>query len=45
MNAALALVAVDRAKTPKDAILLAAEIINSGRALEKFNALRDLTNR
>jgi len=45
MNAALSLVAVGLAKTPKDAILLASETIDAGLALAKLSALRELTNR
>jgi len=45
MNAALALVASDRAKTLFDGVALAAEAIDSGRARRKMEQLRDLTQR
>ncbi len=40
LNSAYALVAANKAKTPKAAIKLAKESIDSGRALEKLNQLR-----
>lgn len=45
MNAAPALVAVGKAKTLQEGVLLAAESIESGMALSKLDQLRDLTNK
>jgi len=45
MNAAPALVAVGRAKNMKDAVALAEESLDAGKALEKLSALREMTNR
>jgi anthranilate phosphoribosyltransferase len=45
MNAAPALVAISRAKNLKDAVALASESMDSGRALEKLHALCEMTRR
>ncbi|MBI3598125.1 MAG: anthranilate phosphoribosyltransferase [Nitrospirae bacterium] len=45
MNAAPAFVAVGLSKNMKDAVALAAESIDSGKALEKLLALCEMTNR
>ncbi|MBI3804445.1 MAG: anthranilate phosphoribosyltransferase [Nitrospirae bacterium] len=45
MNAAPALVAVGRAKTLQEGVLLAAESIESGRAMMKLEQLREMTNK
>jgi len=44
MNAAPAFVAVGKAKTLQEGVVLAAESIDSGRALEKLNRLVKVTN-
>ncbi len=45
MNAAPALVAVGLSKNMKDAVALAEESINSGKAIEKLSALCEMTHR
>ncbi len=45
INAAPALVAVGKAKTLQEGLMLAEESIDSGMALEKLDALRELTNK
>ncbi|MFQ5780934.1 MAG: anthranilate phosphoribosyltransferase [Nitrospiria bacterium] len=45
MNTAPALVAVGKAKTLQEGTALAAESIDAGKALEKLDRLRELTNR
>ena len=45
LNAAFALVAAGRAATPADGMALAADAIDSGRALEQLQRLVTLTNR
>ncbi|MBW4055276.1 MAG: anthranilate phosphoribosyltransferase [Proteobacteria bacterium] len=44
LNAAFALVAAGKATTPKEGIILAAEAIDSGRALQQLKKLATLTN-
>ncbi len=44
LNAAYALVAAGKAATPADGITLAAEAIDSGRALQQLKKLAELTN-
>jgi anthranilate phosphoribosyltransferase len=44
LNAAYALVAAGRAASPEDGIALAAEAIDSGRALQQVYKLAALTN-
>ncbi|MDD2540326.1 MAG: anthranilate phosphoribosyltransferase [Desulfuromonadaceae bacterium] len=44
LNAAFALVAAEKATTPKEGIILAAEAIDSGRALQQMEKLAALTN-
>jgi len=45
MNAGAALVVTDRAKDLKQGVRLAAEAIDSGKALEKLNVLKIMTNK
>jgi anthranilate phosphoribosyltransferase len=44
MNAAPALVAVGKAKTLQEGLALAAESIDSGMAIGKFDRLREMTH-
>jgi anthranilate phosphoribosyltransferase len=44
LNAGYALVAAGKAATPNDGIILAAEAIDSGRAIQQVNKLATLTN-
>jgi anthranilate phosphoribosyltransferase len=45
MNAAGALIVSGKAKTMKDGVALAAEVIDSGKAKAKLDALVAITNR
>lgn len=45
LNAAAALVAANKADSLKDGVKLAADSIDSGKALEKLNQLKDWTNK
>lgn len=45
MNAAPALVAVGKAKTLQEGVHLAEESIDSGRAMGKLEALKEMTNK
>ncbi|MBT1073353.1 anthranilate phosphoribosyltransferase [Pelotalea chapellei] len=45
LNAGYALIAADKASTPQQGIALAAEAIDSGRALQQLEKLADLTKR
>jgi anthranilate phosphoribosyltransferase len=45
LNAAPALVAAGKARTLKDGVLAAAEVIDRGAAMEKLTRLREMTNR
>jgi len=45
LNAGYALVAAGKAATPAEGITLAAEAIDSGRAMQQLEKLADMTNR
>ena len=45
LNAAYALVAAGKVPTPAEGILMAAEAIDSGRALQQLEKLAELTNK